>query len=63
MQHKALVFAVIVAGLLVGCRKPTTDGPDPQSWFIESYTGGVVTVQYEAKTYKATNTRSLTCYK
>jgi hypothetical protein len=50
---KALVFAVVVAGLLVGCRKPTTDTPDPQSWFIESYTDGLVTARHQGKAYKA----------
>lgn len=53
MKHKALVFASLVAGFLVGCRKPTTDTPDPQSWFIESYTDGVITVQREGRRYKA----------
>jgi len=53
MKHKALVFAALVAGFLVGCRKPTTDTPDPQSWFIESYTDGFVTIQHQGKRYKA----------
>jgi hypothetical protein len=49
-----LVCAVIVAGLLAGCsRKSTTDKPDPQSWLIESYNNGVVTVRHEGNTYKA----------
>ena len=51
---KALIFAVIMAGLLAGCsRKPKTDKTDPQGWFIESYNNGVVTVQHEGNTYKA----------
>ena len=61
MKHKGLVFAILVAGFLVGCRKPTIDTPDPQSWFIESYTDGVVTVQHEGMRYKAKcdNSRSV----
>jgi hypothetical protein len=48
-----LLFAVVVAGLLVGCRKSTTGTPDDQGWFVESYNDGVVTVQHEGNTYKA----------
>ncbi len=51
---KALVSAVVVAGLLAGCsRKPTTDKTDPRGWFIESYNNGLVTVRHEGDTYKA----------
>jgi hypothetical protein len=51
---KALVYAVIMAGLLAGCsRKATTDKADPQGWLVESYNNGVVTVQHQGNTYKA----------
>lgn len=50
----ALVSAVIVAGFLAGCsKKATTDKPDPRGWLIESFNNGVVTVQHEGNTHKA----------
>ena len=49
---KSLFTMLVVAGLLGGCgRRPVADF---HSWFIESYDRGVITVQHEGHTYKAT---------
>lgn len=52
----ALLFAFVIIGLLAGCgKKPAPNFiPDPRGWFIESYDNGVITVQHEGNTYKAT---------
>lgn len=48
----SLFSTLVVAGLLGGCnRKLFTN---PRNWFIESYDNGVITVQHEGNTYKAT---------
>lgn len=49
---KVFVSAVMIVGLLAGCSKKSM--PDPQGWFIESYDGGLITVQHEGNTYKDT---------
>jgi|ERR1017187_1043231 hypothetical protein len=49
---KSLFSVLVVAGLLGGCsRIPVTD---VHSWFIGSYDNGLITVQHEGHTYKAT---------
>ncbi len=53
---KALVCVLTIIGLLTGSsRKSAPDFiPDPQGWFIVSYDSGLITVQHESNTYKAT---------
>ena len=49
---KPLFSMLVVAGFLGSCsRKPALD---PHVWFIESYDNGVITVQHDGNTYKAT---------
>lgn len=48
---KAIVFALAIVGLLLGCSKKSA--PDPQGWFIESYENGIITIQHAGYTYKA----------
>ncbi|MGC9997905.1 MAG: hypothetical protein ABSE79_21520 [Terriglobia bacterium] len=53
---KDVAFAFLLIGLFTGCsKKPVpASAPDLQGWFIESYENGVITVQHEGNTYKAT---------
>jgi hypothetical protein len=56
---RLLSSALVIAGLL-GCnRKPVRDA---RAWFIESYDSGVITVQHEGYTYKATCDPSSSLY-
>src|SRR4051794_7941044 len=48
---KSLPVVLVVAGLLGGCSKSPV--PYVHSWFIDSYDNGVITVQHEGYTYKA----------
>jgi len=44
----------VIAGLLGGCSwKSTTNSPDTQAWFIESWDEPVLTAKYDGNTYKA----------
>jgi hypothetical protein len=45
---------LIIVGLLDGCARGPSGKQDPQSWFIESYANGVITVLHDGYTYKAT---------
>jgi hypothetical protein len=48
---KAILSMLLVATLLGGCG--TRSVADAHSWFIESYDNGIITVQHEGYTYKA----------
>jgi len=53
---KDLAFALLLVGFFTGCSKKPAPAsiPDPRGWFTESYDNGVITVQHEGNTYKAT---------
>jgi len=57
---RLLSSALVVAGLLGGCNKKIVS--DPRDWFIQSYDNGVITVQHEGFTYKATCDPSSSLY-
>lgn len=54
--HFMIANTLMLAGFLAGCGKKHAPDliPNPQGWFIESYDNGVITVQHEGDTYKAT---------
>ena len=53
---RALLAAVLLVASIEVCNKRSTPGSvaDPQDWFIESFDSGIITVQHEGNTYKAT---------